>query len=240
VILFFGVMSTGKTTIGVRHVLPVYPLLFILAARLVTVRIGPGWLMPLLVSVALIGTGLSVLRVAPHQLAYFNELVGGPEQGHRYLSDSNVDWGQDLKRLKQFLDRQGIPIIYLSYFGTAPPAYYGIRYQYVPGTWPLEWPPPPDQVPADLRPKLFAISVCNWQELATPYTPLFTWLRRRQPVTSIGYSIYVYDLTDDREALLHLSEAYWTMGLEEMARAEAQKVLTLEPSNARARDLLQR
>ena len=40
------------------------------------------------------------------------------------------------------MEKENLPIIYFSYFGTAPPSYYGIRYQYVPGTWPLQWPPP--------------------------------------------------------------------------------------------------
>ena len=42
-------------------------------------------------------TGISSVRTAPHQLAYFNEIVGGPDRGYYYLSDSNLDWGQDLK-----------------------------------------------------------------------------------------------------------------------------------------------
>ena len=57
------------------------------------------------------------------------------------------------------MDKENLPIIYFSYYGTAPPSYYGIRYQYVPGAWPLEWPPHADKVPADAARKILAISV---------------------------------------------------------------------------------
>jgi len=143
----------------------------------------------LLVGVPLILTAISSLRISPPQLVYFNELVGGP--GPRLRADSNLDWGQDLIGVKSYMEKEMLPTIYLSYFGTAPPSYYGIRYQYVPGTWPLEWPLPADRVPADAPRKILAISANNLQELATFNDPLFRWLRARQPITKIGYSIFV-------------------------------------------------
>jgi hypothetical protein len=234
VLLFFGVMTQAPVNIGVRYVLPVYPFLFVLASRVVTISTGRAWVMPSLVVLALTLTAVSTLRVMPYQLAYFNELVGGPDAGSRYLSDSNIDWGQELKRLRAFMERERVPIIYLSYFGTAPPAYYGIRYQYVPGSWPLEWPPPADLVPAEQRPKLLAISLVNLQEVGTHELRLFAWLHRREPVAKIGYSIRVYDLTHDLDGLVDLSEAYVKMGLNDFALAEASKVLSLDPSHARA------
>ena len=48
--------------------------------------------------------GLKWQTVAPHYLAYFNELAGGPANGFKELVDSNLDWGQDLKNLKLWLD----------------------------------------------------------------------------------------------------------------------------------------
>jgi hypothetical protein len=63
--------------------------------------------------------------------AYFNQLAGGPSQGYLHLADSSLDWGQDLPALKQWLDRDGLQRgggnVYLSYFGTARPEYYGIQ-----------------------------------------------------------------------------------------------------------------
>jgi hypothetical protein len=124
-----------------------------------------------------------------------------------------LDWGQDLKGVKAYMDKEKLPIIYLSYFGSAPPSYYGIRYQYVPGTWPMEWPPPGDMVPPIAPRKILAVSVNNLQDVFTSYGPLFRWLWARQPVAKIGYSIFIYDLTDDREGLAKLEETYVKSGM---------------------------
>ena len=213
VIVVLVATSQSKVNIGLRHILSIYPFLFVLTSRLATVRFRQVWIAPLLLGAPLLMTALAAIRIAPHQLAYFNEFVGGPDQGYRYLTDSNIDWGQDLKGLKAYIEKEKLDVIYLSYFGTASPAYYGIRYQYVPGAWPLEWPPPSDNVPADAPRKILAISVVNLQDVATPYDPLFPWLWNRQPIAKIGYSIFVYDLTNDREGLKKLEESYLKAGI---------------------------
>jgi Dolichyl-phosphate-mannose-protein mannosyltransferase len=213
IIVVCAVTTQSKLATGLRHILPIYPFVFILAGRVAALR-GCRRLFALFLIIAcVVFTALSSLRVAPHQLAYFNELVGGPNRGHRYLLDSNLDWGQDLKAVKAYMEREKVPIIYLSYFGTAPPSYYGIRYQFVPGTWPLEWPGPMERVPAETQRKLLAISVNNLQDLAKPSYPLFQWLRQREPIAKLGYSIFIYDLTGDRTGLANLEETYYKAGL---------------------------
>jgi hypothetical protein len=77
----------------------------------------------------------------------------------------------------------------------------------------LEWPPPIDRVPATAARKILAISVYNLQDISFPYAPLFRWLWMRQPVAKIGYSIFVYDLTHDREGLAKLEETYDKAGI---------------------------
>jgi len=196
VLIFFIATTQAKVNIGIRHILPVYPFLFVLASRLATVRLSRIWLAPTLIGTPVLLTALSVLWIAPHQLAYFNESVGGSGQGYRYLSDSNLDWGQDLKGLKAYIEKEKLPIIYLSYFGTAPPSYYGIRYQDVASKGTLT-PPPPEKVPDNAPRKILAISVYNLQDVSTASDPLFRWLRLREPIAKIGYSIFVYDLTND-------------------------------------------
>jgi hypothetical protein len=68
------------------------------------------------------------LRIRPHYLAYFNQIVGGPQNGWRHLVDSSLDWGQDLPGLKRWIDAhaQGEQV-FLSYFGTGAPTYEGIK-----------------------------------------------------------------------------------------------------------------
>lgn len=216
VVTLFVATTQTKVNIGLRHILPVYPFLFVLASRLTTIHFGRRWLAPFLIAGMVVFTTVSSLRIAPHQLAYFNEFVGGPEQAYRYLSDSNLDWGQDLKGLKKYVQKENLPIIYLSYFGLASPSYYGIRCQYVPGTWPLKWPPPTDKVPATAPRKILAISVYNLQDAGRPYDPLFRWLWTRSPVAKIGYSIFVYDLTGDAEGLRKLQQTYAKAGIPEL------------------------
>jgi hypothetical protein len=216
VLIVFTAMSLAKVNIELRHVLAVYPFLFVIASRSATIQFGRRWLAPLLVAGIIVFIAVSSLRVAPHQLAYSNEFIGGPGEGYRYLSGSNLDWGQDLKGVKSYMDKKELPIIYLSYFGTAPPAYYGIRYQYVPGTSPLEWPPPTDKVPANAGRKILAISVSNLQNAGTLYDPLFRWLWTRSPIAKIGYSIFVYELTNDPQGLRDLAETYVKAGIAEM------------------------
>ena len=57
-------------------------------------------------------------------MAYFNEIVGRPDQGYLYTVDSNLDWGQDLKRLVKWTDEKGVDKIYVDYFGGADAKYY--------------------------------------------------------------------------------------------------------------------
>jgi hypothetical protein len=206
--LIFILSTQAKVNIGLRHILPVYPFLFVLASRLATVQLRRGWAVPFAIGIPIIFTAISSLRITPHQLAYFNEFVGGPDQGYRYLGDSNIDWGQDLRGLKKYMEKEKLPIIFLSYFGTAPPSEYGIRYQSVARTGIHEVSPPRDKVPATAARKVFAISVYNLQDISTGSSPLFRWLWLRQPIAKIGYSIFVYDLSNDAVGLMMLDRAH--------------------------------
>jgi hypothetical protein len=91
-----------------------------------------------ILAVLLAWHSVEAIRIAPDFLAYFNELVGGPAKGYKHLVDSSLDWGQDLPKLKEWLDREGLQgpqhaPVYLSYFGNARPSYYGIDAILLPG-----------------------------------------------------------------------------------------------------------
>ncbi len=124
--VYWAFSITSHLNIGHRHLLPVYPVLFILTGALGRVFTRP------LGAASLLAAGLVAWHVgesasvAPHYLAYFNELAGGPEGGHRHLVDSSLDWGQDLPGLKSWLQRNARPgeTAYLAYFGTGDPGYY--------------------------------------------------------------------------------------------------------------------
>jgi len=127
--------------------------------------------------------------VYPHCLAFFNQLCGGPRHGHMLLADSNIDWGQDLKGLKQWMEKNHVQHINLAYQGNADPAYYHISCTYLPA--------PPifavDRVEGPWVPGYVAVSVNEFhnpvdEAVRSMYSPLL----QRQPVAIIGYSIYVY------------------------------------------------
>jgi hypothetical protein len=117
--------------IGQRHLLPLYPPLFMLAGA------AGSWLVarkrwPCVVIAALLLLQVAVVaRIHPHYLAYFNELAGGPSKGYLHLSDSNVDWGQDLPSLAKWL-REHPEIanegqLYFSNFSFEAPQRWGIQ-----------------------------------------------------------------------------------------------------------------
>jgi hypothetical protein len=150
----------------------------------------------------LLAAVLSVLIIDislhPHYLSYFNVLGGGPDNGHQVLVDSNIDWGQDLLRLKEWMEENEIDSIRLSWFGSADPAYYDIDYEPLPGLthhFDLWWDVPFD--PAAPEPGVYAISVSNLWELPLEEKNVFPWFRDRDPDDRVGYSIHIYIVDDD-------------------------------------------
>ena len=148
---------------------------------------------------------LCSVRYHPQHLAYFNELAGSPTGGRRHLLDSNLDWGQDLGSLADFLRERRLDSsrehrldeIGLAYFGTVPPAALGIAYHI-----------PPSRTP---KPGRFAVSV-NFEQgmphwVRTPDNEIrpvdineFSYFRSFQPIAHVGASIDIFDLSPDEIA----------------------------------------
>ena len=105
-LFYFALSMSIPMNIGIRHILPVYPFLFVLTGAVLFGRAHGRYTMP----VCAAGFALAALMIAesasihPHYLAFFNMLSGGPRNGPRYLIDSNLDWGQDLKKLKRWTE----------------------------------------------------------------------------------------------------------------------------------------
>jgi hypothetical protein len=193
--LFLALTMTQNINIGHRHVLAIYPFLFVAASRVASLAWsargrGGKWARAGVAALVL-WYAASVLRVHPNYLAYFNEAAGGPSQGWRWLVDSNVDWGQDLPGLKRYMDASGIPRVTLCYFGTADPAYYGIAADRLPSYQP----PPPSTIVHAVHPgDVVAISATHLQGLYLDpeMQPLMALFRARPPIATIGHSIFVY------------------------------------------------
>ena len=95
-----------QTEYWCQALLPVFPFTIILVAYVLSLILKPPYLKT---KYAIFGAFalwqvVSVVSVFPHFLAYFNELAGGPDKGYLYAVDSNLDWGQDLKRLALWVD----------------------------------------------------------------------------------------------------------------------------------------
>lgn len=183
------VFCVSSYSVALRYILPVYPFLFVLAGSLVVY----GKKFKVLIVLMALWYVSASLQIAPHYLAYFNELAGGPDKGYRYLVDGNLDWGQDLKGLKKFMDNNGIKRISLSYFGADAPSRHGIDYDWLP-SYHLEDLHPERSAPAP-EDQPIAVSATNLQGTYLQPNDQYAWLRDIQPVAKIGYSIFIYDLS---------------------------------------------
>lgn len=103
---YFAMAIPSAFNIGVRHLLPVYPLLAIAGASVLVRRLPIRLVAPAVIALVL-STGFSLASIHPLELGYFNALVGSPERGAAWFADSNVDWGQDMKRLGDYLRETG-------------------------------------------------------------------------------------------------------------------------------------
>jgi hypothetical protein len=175
---------------------------FIWASRVIPALSWKRPVVTTLVAIALTWSVGSSLRICPHYLSYFNELVGGPTGGPAHLINSNVDWGQDLFKLKSWLcEHPDIKKLKLAYFGSYDPHYAGLAY-----TWPVLKEGPANKTydaASELEPGWYAISInfvrgCpgpaytgdgNYRMLKQGELVRFQQLK---PVALAGYSIYIY------------------------------------------------
>ncbi|MCR4322925.1 MAG: glycosyltransferase family 39 protein, partial [Candidatus Azambacteria bacterium] len=202
----------ANLNIGIRHVIPTFPFVFLLVSRIIlghlrkkpdfAFTLEPGMMKQLIsfyvrkawkyvvLFIIIAWYVISVLMHYPYYITYFNELAGGPTQGFKYVADSNLDWGQDLKRLVQFTNENNIDTIRVHYFGGGSPQYY-LGDKFVPW-WSSRGP----------ESGWYAISATFLAEaFGTPvgrYTrseqDSYLWLRDKTPVTVIGHSIFVYKI----------------------------------------------
>jgi len=146
IVLYWGYSMQSPLNIGLRHLMPTIPFIYILAAgvwkkwvtrinfpggELTIASIGAaaksfarGSIKYLLLVALVIWLFLETLFAAPHFLSYFNEFGGGIWNGYHWVTDSNYDWGQDLLRLQSWaVAHPEADKIAVDYFGGGSPSY---------------------------------------------------------------------------------------------------------------------
>jgi len=193
ILIYWVVSIVGSLNIGVRHLLPVFPFTILLVSAVIIKLLKEPDLKAkqMIFGFLVLWQVLSVVSAYPHFLAYFNELAIGSENGHLYAVDSNLDWGQDLKRLEQWVSKEKIDHIYIDYFGGGKPEYYlGNKYTPWWGTNKEEEFP---------KGNYLAVSATFLQGgKGNPIVEIpqavnyYQWLNKYEPVVRMGYSIFVY------------------------------------------------
>lgn len=211
---------TSALNLGHRHLLPIYPILFISLGALA--EFTKGWRRLVPVSLLLF-LGVESIGIRPHYPAFFNIIIGGPANAYRLVVESSLDWGQALPDLQAWLEKErrtGEPL-YLSYFGNAWPPHYGVRpTRFLPA---INLVRPPFE-PYEFEPGLYCVSATSLMEVyseyrgswrdgwearlhdpaASPYereglrfSRLCKYLQYRPPDAHAGHAILIYRLTMD-------------------------------------------
>jgi len=187
--LFVFVSSQTGFSRYVRYVLPVLPFLWVTLGA-AWGNGSTGWRRGMAGLGLLMSLGAS-LAAYPHSLSFFNLLAGGPSRGHWHLLDSNVDWGQDLYFLHDWIRQhpQATPLT-LACAGVMDPQLLGI-----PGRPLSDSSIGRDGAPV---PGWYAVSV-NHLHGYDQAPPLCTWFLEKTPVARAGNSIFIYHVPEEEE-----------------------------------------
>ena len=204
-IFLFLPFMLNQISVDLRHILTIYPFIFVFVSKIVNLKFKRKVLWNFSFMILLLWYLVSTLAIYPYYIAYFNELVG-QGNGHKVLSGANIDAGQDLIRLKNYLDKNNIEKISFSVHGAIDPKNYGIGYDYMPNVCfsPINSHYLPYAVnckedfteDCSKREGIVAISVTNLQHRFIHNKTCFNWLKEKKPIEQIGYSIFVYNITN--------------------------------------------
>ncbi len=180
IVLVFLASAFNQVNIGLRHVLPVYPLLFLYVGRLaLQEKLGQKAALGFLI----IWFAAASCMAYPNYIPFFNAAAGGAENGHAVLDDSNLDWGQDLGRLKQVAEANPDTPLYIATNWMFDPSAYGFEAQRLQDGQ-IQNPPK----------GLVAVgkhwAVRNRINKRSP--AYFDWIETYQPIDDIGGSIWLF------------------------------------------------
>lgn len=241
VVIYLIVAVTVGMNIGVRHIVVVYVFLSVLigGAAWALIRRNKKW--AYVVGALLLIHALSSLRTFPTYIAYSNELWGGPAHTYKYLTDSNSDWGQQLKSLKTYLDQRRVKDCWFVYFaaGVVDTKYYGIPCKGMPTITTL-WLNEMLEVPAAIDGTV-VISASNLSsvEFGPGTLDPYGQFKKMTPTAVIDNGIFVFDGHFEMplaSALGRIQKAHNLMAAKqfEQALTEAQAAVSLAPDSVQA------
>jgi hypothetical protein len=181
--------------LGLRNILFIYPFLFVflgvaaafLYARAPSIAIA-------IIAIFTLGLAIETFSAFPDFIPFFNVAAGSSRGGLRLLSDSNLDWGQDLPDLKTWLDAHPDENLCLCYFGAADPRVYGIHYLNLPYSMAPDDLPIPRKLPHPLALAISATALQGMTMTSEEYHTYQQLLAEKKPIAVLGGSIYLYQL----------------------------------------------
>jgi hypothetical protein len=234
------IAMTSGMNIGIRHLLPIYPFLYILGAGAAVMMAQQNHLWWGVIAMLLIWHGTSSLRSGPGYMGYGNEAWGGSDNVHAYLSDSNTDWGQQLKEVKQYIDQHHIQNCWMAYFvdGVTEPSDYGISCKRLPTEETLWWMDSAMDVSPTISGTIFiSDSDLEGIELGSNKLNPYDSFRALKPTAIIQHGMFVYDGTFHvalASGLVHAQHALDALYAKHLliAKTEADEAVTLAPESA--------
>ena len=244
IVYFMIAMGTGLD-IGARHILPMYAFLSVLIGGAVVALAKSDRRWMYVAGVLLAWHIVSSARSYPDYIAYSNEFWGGPANTYKYLTDSNTDWGQQLKSVKTYLDQRGVKDCWFAYFVSPFIDYkaYGIPCRPLP-TADTVW--ANDQIdtpPTITGTVLISASDVTGYEFGSNALNPYSHFEQLQPTAVIRHGVFVYDGTFDTRlasALGHVTRARKLMAAKQLpaALAEAQTAVQVDPDYLQAQMVL--
>jgi hypothetical protein len=247
--LYMLVAMSSGLNIGARHILPLWVFSAVLVSGTAVAlmyplgserqRLNRGWV--LAIAVLLVFQAVTSLHTFPHYISYENEAFGGPANTHRYLSDSNVDWGQQLHFVKQYVDEHHIRHCWFAYFiqGGMDPRYYVPECDLLPTFDSVGFNQQIDAPSEVDGPVLISAGTVNGFEFGSELLNPYEDFMRIKPDAEIANAVFVYNghfPLHHAAALSHVQRANNLLQHKQVmdAESEARKAVDLYPESLSA------
>ncbi len=236
-VLYLVVAMSSRMNIGMRHILPMYPFLTVLIAGTAWTLIERNRRWIYAVAALVLFQIVTSLHAFPVYMPYANELWGGPSQTYKLLSDSNADWGEQLKATRKYLDQRRVKDCWFVYFaeGVVDYTYYGIPCKALPtpdAMWVNEKFNPPAEIDGPVL--ISASNLSGYEYGPGPLNP-YEQFKSLTPTAVIAHEVFVYDghfAIPLAAAIGHAQKARDLLAAKQLpeALADAQQAVALAPN----------